>query len=87
MPEIEYMDLVQYPYVSADLVSESATCVCCRHRAWRHLLVTSGSRHNLGGNFCWLCGRKFLSMLRGIDEYRPVPRVPSQRVRTGSYVS
>lgn len=74
MKDVEYMDLVMCPYISADWVPQSATCLGCHHKAWRHLLVTSGSRHNQGGNYCWLCGKKFVSMIGEMNEYKQVLR-------------
>lgn len=70
MKEIEYMDLIMCPYISADWASQNAVCLCCRHKAWRYLLITSGSRHNQGGNYCWLCGKQFIHMINEMDEYK-----------------
>jgi hypothetical protein len=70
MKEVEYLDLMEYPYISSDLVPDSATCVLCGNKAWRSLFVNGGSRHNDQGIYCWTCGRDFIFMLARLKEYR-----------------
>lgn len=70
MQEIKHMDLFRYMYISSDAVASSAICLVCQRDAWRYLQIIGGSRHNEGGNYCWVCGQHYVSMISQMDEYR-----------------